>query len=52
VDDGIAQVRRQRVRVEQERREWREWRFRWGTEDRDRLERDKEKLREEGMIFA
>jgi hypothetical protein len=36
------------AQVEQERREWREWRFRWGTEDRDRLERDKEKLREEG----
>ena len=36
------------AQVEQERREWREWRFRWGAEDRDRLERDKEKLREEG----
>ena len=36
------------AQVEQERREWREWRFRWGTEDRDKLERDKEKLREEG----
>jgi Lhr-like helicase len=36
------------AQVEQERREWREWRFRWGTEDRDRLDRDKEKLRAEG----
>ncbi len=36
------------AQVEQERREWREWRFRWGAEDREKLERDKEKLREEG----
>ncbi len=36
------------AQVEQERRVWREWRFRWGAEDRDKLERDKEKLREEG----
>lgn len=36
------------AQVEQERREWREWRFRWGAEDREKLDRDKEKLREEG----
>jgi Lhr-like helicase len=36
------------AQVEQERREWREWRFRWGTEDREKLERDKDRLREEG----
>ena len=36
------------AQVEQDRRQWREWRFRWGAEDRDKLERDKEKLREEG----
>ena len=36
------------AQVEQDRRQWREWRFRWSPEDRDKLEHDKEKLREEG----
>ncbi len=48
--DGLfgLESREHTAQVEQDRREWREWRFRWGTEDRDKLERDKEKLREEG----
>jgi ATP-dependent helicase YprA (DUF1998 family) len=36
------------AQVEQQRREWREWRFRWGHEDREKLEANKERLREEG----
>ena len=36
------------AQVEQERREWREWRFRWGDDDKERLEANKDRLREEG----
>ncbi len=36
------------AQVEQERREWREWRFRWEPKDQEKLESQKEKLREEG----
>jgi Lhr-like helicase len=36
------------AQVEPDRREWREWRFRWGDEDRERLDASKERLREEG----
>ena len=48
--DGLfgLESREHTAQVEQDRRQWREWRFRWGAEDRDKLERDKEKLREEG----
>jgi Lhr-like helicase len=33
------------AQVDPERREWREWRFRWGTEDRERLAEKREELR-------
>jgi Lhr-like helicase len=33
------------AQVDQTRREWREWRFRWGDEDRAHLAKDKEQLR-------
>lgn len=33
------------AQVEPERREWREWRFRWGEEDRLKLAQEKEELR-------
>jgi Lhr-like helicase len=33
------------AQVDQDRREWREWRFRWGEEDRESLARKKEELR-------
>jgi hypothetical protein len=33
------------AQVDQERREWREWRFRWGDEDRASLAEKKEQLR-------
>lgn len=48
--DGLfgLESREHTAQVEHDRRQWREWRFRWGAEDRDKLERDKEKLREEG----
>lgn len=48
--DGLfgLESREHTAQVEQERREWREWRFRWGVEDRQKLEQEKEKLREEG----
>ena len=36
------------AQVEQERREWREWRFRWGDEDRAKLDEEKEELRQAG----
>jgi Lhr-like helicase len=36
------------AQVEQERREWREWRFRWEPKDQEKLESQKERLREEG----
>jgi Lhr-like helicase len=36
------------AQVEQERREWREWRFRWGDDDKEKLESNKDKLRDEG----
>ena len=36
------------AQVEQDRREWREWRFRWGEEDRARLREAKEELRKAG----
>lgn len=36
------------AQVEAERREWREWRFRWGEEDRAKLTEEKEKLRQTG----
>lgn len=48
--DGLfgLESREHTAQVEQERREWREWRFRWGHEDREKLEANKERLREEG----
>jgi Lhr-like helicase len=33
------------AQVDQQRREWREWRFRWGKEDRELLASDKEAMR-------
>jgi Lhr-like helicase len=33
------------AQVDQNRREWREWRFRWGDEDREQLAKKKEELR-------
>ena len=33
------------AQVDQARREWREWRFRWGEEDRERLKAAREELR-------
>ena len=36
------------AQVEPERREWREWRFRWGEEDRIKLAEEKEELRKAG----
>jgi Lhr-like helicase len=33
------------AQVDQARREWREWRFRWGEEDRDNLKAKQEELR-------
>lgn len=36
------------AQVEQDRREWREWRFRWGEEDRAKLAEEKEELRKAG----
>jgi Lhr-like helicase len=36
------------AQVEQDRREWREWRFRWGEEDRVKLAEGKEELRRAG----
>jgi Lhr-like helicase len=36
------------AQVEPERREWREWRFRWGEEDRAKLAEEKEDLRKAG----
>jgi superfamily II DNA helicase RecQ len=34
--------------VDQERREWREWRFRWGDDDRKQLAMNKDILRQSG----
>lgn len=36
------------AQVDPERREWREWRFRWSEEDRDRLKEHREQLRMAG----
>jgi hypothetical protein len=36
------------AQVEQDRREWREWRFRWGEEDRTKLKEEREQLRKAG----
>ncbi|MBV9203451.1 MAG: DEAD/DEAH box helicase [Alphaproteobacteria bacterium] len=36
------------AQVDQERRQWREWRFRWGAEDRQRLAEAKEAMRQVG----
>jgi Lhr-like helicase len=36
------------AQVDQERRQWREWRFRWGTEDRQRLAEAKDVMRQVG----
>lgn len=36
------------AQVDPDRREWREWRFRWGEEDREKLAEDKEELRKAG----
>ncbi len=33
------------AQVDPERREWREWRFRWGEEDREKLKENREQLR-------
>ena len=33
------------AQVDSERREWREWRFRWGEEDREKLRENREQLR-------
>jgi Lhr-like helicase len=33
------------AQVDPDRREWREWRFRWGAEDREQLKENREKLR-------
>jgi Lhr-like helicase len=48
--DGLfgLESREHTAQVEPERREWREWRFRWGQEDREMLDASKERLREEG----
>jgi Domain of unknown function (DUF1998)/Helicase conserved C-terminal domain len=36
------------AQVDQERRQWREWRFRWGAEDRQRLAEAKDVIRQVG----
>ena len=36
------------AQVDQERREWREWRFRWEQPDKDSVQRERNKLREVG----
>jgi Lhr-like helicase len=36
------------AQVDQTRREWREWRFRWGDDDRAKLAKEKESLRQVG----
>jgi Lhr-like helicase len=36
------------AQVDQERRQWREWRFRWGAEDRERLAGAKDAMRQVG----
>jgi Lhr-like helicase len=36
------------AQVDSERREWREWRFRWGEEDREKLSENREQLRMAG----
>jgi Lhr-like helicase len=36
------------AQVEPDRREWREWRFRWGEEDRAKLTENKDELRQAG----
>lgn len=48
--DGLFGIesREHTAQVEQDRREWREWRFRWGEEDRAKLAENKEELRKAG----
>jgi superfamily II DNA/RNA helicase len=36
------------AQVDQERRQWREWRFRWGAEDRQRLAETRDMMRQVG----
>jgi superfamily II DNA/RNA helicase len=49
-NDGNAlfgiEGREHTAQVDQNRREWREWRFRWGEEDRAKLAEKKEELRQ------
>jgi ATP-dependent helicase YprA (DUF1998 family) len=51
-NDGSAlfgiEGREHTAQVDQNRREWREWRFRWGEEDRAKLAEEKEELRKAG----
>src|SRR5207245_6590957 len=36
------------AQVDQVRRQWREWRFRWGAEDRERLAEARDEMRQVG----
>jgi len=42
------EAREHTAQVDQERREWREWRFRWGEDDREKLTSEKGQLRQAG----
>ena len=42
---SVSKVREHTAQVDPTRREWREWRFRWGDEDRAKLAEEKEELR-------
>ena len=48
--DGLFgfEGREHTAQVDQERREWREWRFRWGEEDQRKLGENKDKFRQAG----
>jgi Lhr-like helicase len=48
--DGLfgMEGREHTAQVDQDRREWREWRFRWGEEDRNQIDAAKESLRQVG----
>ena len=42
------EAREHTAQVDQDRREWREWRFRWGEDDQANLVAEKDMLRQEG----
>ena len=44
----VLEGREHTAQVDQQRREWREWRFRWGPEDQQNIAADKDALRQAG----